>query len=135
MELILIAAGSLASEASVAVDELRTRGIKAGVVGIRVYRPFPVKEIVEALKGVDMALVLDKSLSYGNGGPIGVDVKSALYGVEYAPAVRGLVAGLGGRDVKASELVQVAEENLAALKKGDPDLTNGWINCCATDNS
>ncbi len=77
-EILLMAAGSLASEAMVAVDALRREGCRAGVVGVRVYRPFPKRELIEATCDARLVVVFDKSLSYGNEGPICADLKAAL---------------------------------------------------------
>lgn len=126
---LLVAAGSLASEATVAVDMLREQGIAAGVLGIRVYRPFPKEEIVAAMGKARLAVVFDKSLSYGYQGPICADIKAALYNSGVTTAVHGYIGGLGGRDLKARELVGKARESLTALDAGFKDKTTGWINC------
>jgi pyruvate/2-oxoacid:ferredoxin oxidoreductase alpha subunit len=128
-ELLFVAAGSLASEASVAVDTLRGLGIAAGVVGVRVYRPFPNQELREALRRARLVLVFDKSLSYGNEGPICTDLKAALYGSKSAPAVQGYIAGLGGRDIKAREMAQVAQTALQNLESGITPKPTEWLNC------
>lgn len=128
-DVLLMAAGSLASEATVAVDTLRQEGIKAGMLGLRVYRPFPNQELIAAAGNAGLILVFDKSLSYGNQGPICADLKSALYASEAQPAVHGYIAGLGGRDVKARELAEAAKSSLALLDKGQRALATRWLNC------
>jgi len=128
-EVILMAAGSLASEATVAVDALRAQGYKAGVVGVRVYRPFPQRALQEATRRAKLVVVFDKSLSYGYQGPICADLKAALCAVESAPVVHGCVAGLGGRDVKARELVDTVKESLRHLEEGKPIKEPIWVNC------
>ena len=127
-DVVLLAAGSLASEATVAVDDLRAKGIKAGVLGLRAYRPFPKKALADALCGKDLVLVFDKALSYGNEGPICLDLKSALYELEGAPAVHAYIASLGGRDVKARHLAEAAERSMAHLKDGVRVRATEWIN-------
>jgi len=128
-DVLLTAAGSLASEASVAVDTLRSEGVKAGVRAVRVYRPFPAKELAQAVRHAKLVTVFDKSLSYGYQGPICADVKAALYAEPRRPAVHGYVAGLGGRDVKARELVETVKLSIADLERGLIDKETGWINC------
>jgi pyruvate/2-oxoacid:ferredoxin oxidoreductase alpha subunit len=128
-EVLLVAAGSLASEATVAVDKLRDGGCKAGVLGVRSYRPFPNEDIVRKSANAKLLTVFDKSLSYGNEGPICCDVKAALYGSEGAPAVHGYIAGLGGRDVKSSHLVEAVRGSLGALAEGRRVKELGWIDC------
>jgi pyruvate/2-oxoacid:ferredoxin oxidoreductase alpha subunit len=128
-DVLLTAAGSLASEASVAVDALRSEGVKAGVRAVRVYRPFPAKELAEAVCRAKLVIVFDKSLSYGYQGPICADLKAALYAEQKRPAVHGYVAGLGGRDVKARELVEAVKQSIADCARGAIDKETTWINC------
>ena len=128
-EVILVAAGSLASEATAAVDELRDEGVKAGVLGIRVYRPFPKQEIAAAAANAKVVAVFDKSVSYGNEGPICSDLKSALYTGNSGPAVHGYIAGLGGRDVKARELADAARRSMSRVDEGQSAKETEWVNC------
>ncbi len=128
-DVILMAAGSLAVEATVAVDELRAQGIQAGVLGLRLYRPFPIQALIEATRDAKLVTVFDKSLSYGNEGPICADLKAALYGHGASPAVHGYIAGLGGRDVKARELADTVKESIAAQESGQPRKQTHWVNC------
>ena len=128
-DVLFVAAGSLASEASVAVDALREAGIAAGVIGVRVYRPFPNEELIEATRRARLVLVFDKSLSYGNAGPICTDLKAALYGSESNPVVQGHIAGLGGRDIKAREMAEVAQTALQNLEAGITNKPTEWLNC------
>ena len=88
-DVLITAAGSLASEAMAAVDALREQGIAAGVLAVRVYRPFPKEDFILGTRNARLVVVFDKSLSYGNEGPICADLKAALYGTEPAPAVHG----------------------------------------------
>lgn len=128
-EVVLVAAGSLASGACAAADALRHQGIKAGVLGVRAYRPFPGQELVLALRGARVAAVFDKSLSYGHEGPICSDLKSALQSAGGGAAVHGYIAGLGGRDVNAGELAQAAECSLEWVHAGKGPKPTEWINC------
>lgn len=128
-DVILLAAGSLASEATVAADALREQVCNAGVVGVRVYRPFPEEGLVEATQNARLVVVFDKGLSYGYQGPICADVKAALWGRATGPAVHGYIAGLGGRDVKARELVEAVRESVRFLDQGTTRKETGWINC------
>ena len=128
-DVLLMAAGSLASEATVAVDALRENGCKAGVLAVRVYRPFPERELREQVRNAKLVIVFDKSLSYGYQGPICADVKAALYGTPGGPAVHGYIAGLGGRDVKTRELVEATRESVRRVDAGETHKETGWINC------
>jgi pyruvate/2-oxoacid:ferredoxin oxidoreductase alpha subunit len=127
-EVVLIAAGSLATQLTLVAEALRSEGVKAGVLGIRSYRPFPVDALRERLAGRDLALVFDKALSYGYEGPICSDLRGSLLGVEGAPAVFGAVCGLGGRDVPVEKLADSARRALADLHTGARTRATEWIN-------
>ncbi len=127
-EVALIAAGSLANEATVAADELRKNNIKAGVLGIRAYRPFPDAQVARALKSARLAVVFDKSLTYGYGGPIYIDLQAALFRHKQSADVHGYIAGLGGRDVNARQLADAVNESLDWLKHENKPKPITWIN-------
>lgn len=127
-DIVLIAAGSLATQLTVAVDALRAEGIKAGVLGIRAYRPFPAAALRAALTGRQVALVFDKALSYGFGGPICNDLRAALWGAPGAPAVFGAICGLGGRDTTPEGLADAARRALADHDAGVRDRADDWLN-------
>jgi pyruvate/2-oxoacid:ferredoxin oxidoreductase alpha subunit len=128
-EVILSSMGSLAAEATVAADALREEGIKAGVVGIRVYRPFPVKEAVEAYRNARAVILFEKSISYGYEGGLCSDLKAAFYGSSIQAPIHDYVAGLGGRDVKARELIEAVKSSLARIRGGERELKTTWLNC------
>ena len=96
---IVLALGSTAGTAKAAVDEMRSRGEKVGALKLRVFRPFPAPELVQALSNAKAVAVLDRSEGFnGIGGPVFQDVRSALYRKTDMP-VSGYVYGLGGRDI------------------------------------
>jgi pyruvate ferredoxin oxidoreductase alpha subunit len=118
-DIIIVAMGSLAMEAIVAADMLRKEGHKAGVLGLRVFRPFPKSELVRALRKARLIVVFDKNISYGSEGATCSEIKSALYGSSINAAIRNFIVGLGGRDVKARELAEAVNKSLLSLKEGD----------------
>ena len=128
-EVILTSMGSLAAEATVAADALREEGIKAGVVGIRVFRPFPKKDVIEAYRRAKAIILFEKSISYGYEGGLCSDLKAAFYGSGIDAAIHDHVAGLGGRDVKARELVEAVKSSLTRIKAGERELVTTWLNC------
>ena len=127
-EVVLVAAGSLANEATATADMLREQGIAAGILGIRSYRPFPDEQVARELGRAKLVIVFDKSLSYGYGGPICLDVQSALFRHKRYPEVHGYVAGLGGRDVNAHQLMDAALESLEWMKNNTAPKPTGWVN-------
>ena len=128
---LLVSMGSLATEATVAADLLREKGIAAGVVGVRAYRPFPKEEIRSVLAGTEAVMVFEKDISYGYEGALCTDLKAALYGTDVGVPVRNFIAGLGGRDVKAAELADAAGTALGEIAKGQKEKPAVWINCAA----
>ncbi len=132
-DIVLVAAGSLATQLTVAADELRDARIAAGVLGIRCYRPFPADEIAARLAGRALAIVFDKAMSYGYEGPIAGDIKTALFGREEAPRVHGVVCGLGGRDVPVSELVDAVRRAMATPTAGAPAAPSAAIDAASTE--
>ena len=128
-EVLLAGIGSAATEATTAVDVLRNEGIKAGVVGIRVFRPFPKEEVKEAFKDAKAILVFEKDISYGYEGALCADLKAALYGTAIKAPIHNYIIGLGGRDVKAREIAEATRSSLDAIASGGNEPKTLWLNC------
>ncbi len=111
----IIAMGSLCGTVKDAIDEMRTAGNKVGLLKIRCFRPFPAEEIRTALSHVKRIAVLDKNISTGAKGAVAIEVKDALYGKTIP--VLGYILGLGGRDVRISDVKNIV--SLAESGKGD----------------
>jgi len=118
-EVILITMGSLTETAMLAVDELRDKGEKVGLVYIRLWRPFPHEEFWEAVKNAKILAILDRAIVYGtNSGPVYTEIRSSLYDVKEKPFIQGFVAGLGGRDVPVERFFEMVEIARKAAKEG-----------------
>jgi len=117
-DIIIVAMGSLAMEAKVAMDMLREEGHKVGVLGLRVFRPFPKAALAKALEKARLIVVFDKNISYGSEGATCSEIKSALYGNKTNASIRNFIVGLGGRDVKARELADAVRKALTSMKSG-----------------
>ena len=117
-EVALFLVNSAAETAKDAVDELRARGIKAGVVSPGLIRPFPVKEIQQALQGVKAVLVGERADSYGaNGANLTHEIKSALQSVKgNSPIVLSRVFGLGGKDFYKEDALNFFEMAIKAAE-------------------
>ena len=110
-EFIMLIMGSAAGTAKQAVDELRESGVKAGVLKLRVFRPFPEKEIAEAVKNCRALAIMDRCESYnGNSGPLGSEVTAGLYRNRVFIHAVNYIYGLGGRDFTTEDVKQVFEE-------------------------
>lgn len=102
---------SAAGTTKVAIDELRKKGKKIGLLRPRLFRPFPWQEIAEALKGMKAVAILDRADSMNAfGGPLFNEVRSALYDLDKRPKIFGRTYGLGGRDYGVKDALAVCEE-------------------------
>jgi pyruvate/2-oxoacid:ferredoxin oxidoreductase alpha subunit len=128
-DVLITGLGSVASEATVAVDMLREEGIKAGVIGIRVYRPFPRADAVRAFGNANHIIVLEKSISYGYEGGLCSDLKGAFYGSGIKAAIDNYIVGLGGRDVKAREIVDAVKTSISSAQSDPENIKPKWLNC------
>jgi Pyruvate:ferredoxin oxidoreductase and related 2-oxoacid:ferredoxin oxidoreductases, alpha subunit len=113
-EYAVVMIGSAAGTTKDAVDALRKKGVKVGLLKLRLYRPFPAEAIAEALTGVKAVAIMDRAEGYTNhGGPLGADVMSALYRARSKALAVNYIYGLGGRDVRVEDMEGV----FAALKQ------------------
>jgi pyruvate ferredoxin oxidoreductase alpha subunit len=117
-DVLLLTMGSMGETASIAVDEMRDKGLPVGLIKLRLWRPFPFEELREALKGAKVVVVTDRAVSYGGpGGPVASEVRSALYRDKNLPFIYNSIIGLGGRDVRVDEFKDMLERGLQAKKK------------------
>jgi pyruvate ferredoxin oxidoreductase alpha subunit len=126
-DVVLVAAGSIATELTATADALRAEGVKVGVLGIRTYRPFPAAAIADKLCGRKLVLAVDKAVSYGYEGPICTDLRAAVLGTTTPPAVFGAIAGLGGRDVSPDDLSDATRRAIADMEAGIASRPTDWI--------
>ena len=93
--------GDLALQMEQAVDDLREEGYKVGMVKLRHFRPFPVEDIIESVKKVNIIGVIDRATAFGSqtGGPVSCEVKSALHDTDVKTKILPIINGLGGREV------------------------------------
>ncbi|MCQ2507507.1 MAG: pyruvate ferredoxin oxidoreductase [Dorea sp.] len=119
-ERVMIIIGSAAGTAKDAVDRLRDKGEKVGLIKIRLYRPFPAEELIESLKGVKAIAIMDRSEMFNNqGGPLGADVMSALYRARHKALAINYIYGLGGRDFKVSDAEAIYATLQEVIDKDD----------------
>jgi pyruvate/2-oxoacid:ferredoxin oxidoreductase alpha subunit len=111
-EVALVTSSTITSTARDVIDEMRAEGIPIGLVKMRLFRPFPVGDVVEALKGVKKVAVLDRNLSFGFGGIFAEEIKAALYSTDVRPPLFNFILGLGGRDVTPATIREIAEYTL-----------------------
>ena len=116
---IMLIMGSAAGTAKQAVDELREQGKKVGVLKLRVFRPFPAKEIAAALSRCKAVAIMDRCESYnGNGGPLGSEVTAALYRNKVMIDALNYIYGLAGRDFTVENVFDIFAELDDAVTSG-----------------
>jgi len=119
-DVAIVCMNSTAGTAKFAVDNLRKQGIKAGLLKLRVFRPFPAEEIAKALSKVKAVAVLDKSDSLNAaGGALFSDVTSGMYVNNCNVPVVNYVYGIGGRDVPSSDIEKVYMDLEEIVKTGN----------------
>ena len=126
-DLVLLTMGTMGSDAKLAVDKLRKEGLKVGSARVRVFRPFPVEEIVKLAASSRMLVTMDRHISFGMEGFLGSEVKASVYGQENRPLFAGFIAGLGGRDVTAETIEKVAKKSLRMLDSGRVEKETEWV--------
>ena len=106
-EIAIVVVGSTAGTTRMTVDKLRARGVKAGMVRVRAFRPFPYEAYAKALEHVKVVGVMDRADSFGaQGGPVFLEVRAALYDSDPRPQILPFIYGLGGRDVFPDNIEQ-----------------------------
>lgn len=106
----IFALGTTAESARVAAKSMREKGIKAGVVTLRVIRPFPYKALAKALEGVKALAVMDKSSPAGAMGAMFNEVVATIYSNKTKPIVSNYIYGLGERDLTQKDLIAIFDE-------------------------
>ena len=120
-EVAIVVANSTAGTTKVVVDQLRDEGLKVGLLKPRVFRPFPAKELADALGHLKAVAVMDRSISFGameNAGPLFLELVAALtlHGVQVP--IADYVYGLGGRDILPREIESVYRDMLRVAETG-----------------
>jgi pyruvate/2-oxoacid:ferredoxin oxidoreductase alpha subunit len=123
-EIVFVTAGTTVSTCRQAVDRLRHAGEKAGLLKLKMFRPFPVDFFRQVLNGKQKVAVVDRNCSFGASGIFAQELRAALYSAEAPPKIFGYIAGLGGRDITPETI----EDIYWQTKKEDGLQTdNRWI--------
>jgi pyruvate ferredoxin oxidoreductase alpha subunit len=101
------------------VDQLRSEGVKVGMIKMRLFRPFPVKELKEAIGDVTVLGVMEKCISFGApASPLMEEIMTAYYHDEKKPLMANYVHGLGGRDTSLDMVREVYDDLLKIKREG-----------------
>ena len=128
-ELVIIVLGSTAGTAKEAADEMREKGVGAGVVKIRSFRPFPAQEIFQSMPKAKACAVLDRSIAFGLGaGPVFHEVRS--YGCEFGSKIPfvSYIYGIGGRDISTDHIGSVYDDLKEVARTGKVGVRDRYLN-------
>ena len=123
-ETVIVTAGSITSTARVAIKALREKGYRVGLLKLRLFRPFPVEAIQQALIGKKKIGVIDRNISLGGGGIFCQELRAALVHSPDHPLIFSYIAGIGGTDVNPEVIEKIA---LNVMEKTEPIDTPIWI--------
>jgi pyruvate ferredoxin oxidoreductase alpha subunit len=120
-KILLLTMGSYSETAMTAIDRMREKNKyeNVGLLRLRLWRPFPVDELREAVKNADILIVLDRALSFGaSGGPVCMEVKAALCNDSKKPRIVSFVGGLGGRDITVDDFEKIITRGINIARNG-----------------
>ena len=118
-KVLLLTMGSFSETAMEAIDKMRDDGRDVGLVRLRLWRPFPTKELRQAVKDAETLVVFDRALSLGGqAGPVCSEVRSALYNEDKKPKVANIIGGLGGRDVTVAGFEEIINRGIEISQLG-----------------
>lgn len=119
-EIAVVCMGTSVETAEEVSNELRAQGIKAGVIGIRVFRPWPLEQLAAVLKDVKAIATLDRSSPHGTVGALYNEVSGSLFNTDTKAVLTNYIYGLGGRDLTKAHLVSIFNELKANADAGKP---------------
>ena len=123
-EVVLVTSGAMTSTARVAIQSLRDKGYRAGLLKLKAFRPFPTREVQEALKNVPKVAVLDRNISIGKEGIWCQEIKAALYPLQSRPMITNYIAGICGADVSPEMIEDMV---LGTLDRKEPADVPIWV--------
>ena len=132
---IMLIMGSAAGTAKQAVDDLRDKGLKVGVLKLRVFRPFPAEEIANALKNCKAVAIMDRCESYnGHGGPLASEVLAGLYRAKVYIETVCYTYGLAGRDFTVEDVYGIFDELKDVVENDKKVVQHRYINLRTNEN-
>jgi len=126
-EIGIVILNSAAGTTKDVIDTFRAKGVKAGLLKPRLFRPFPYEEVGEALKHLKAICVLDRSDSFGAFAPLYTEIVSSLYTCKNRPIIINKIYGLGGRDYMPSHAELVLNELVEIAKTGKVKIFKEYI--------
>jgi pyruvate ferredoxin oxidoreductase alpha subunit len=115
---VIVMSNSFATKGRAAVDRFREKGVRVGLLRLRVLRPFPAAAVARTLRGRKAVAIIDQNLSVGFGGITYGEIASALYGEKERPPLLSFVGALGGKDISSAEFDRILEDMQLAHLEG-----------------
>ena len=127
-EYAVVIIGSAAGTTKDAIDRMRANGDKVGLIKVRSFRPFPGEEIAASLKKCKAVAVMDRSEAFStNGGPLGAETMQAMYTGKCDALAIDIMYGIGGRDVRVEDMINVYETLKDIAKTGETGPTYRYL--------
>jgi pyruvate ferredoxin oxidoreductase alpha subunit len=126
-DVIMVMIGSMYGTAKAAIDELREKGVKVGLVKMTVYRPFPTKELYAMVRNAKILAIVERAYSYGLGGPLFADISDVFYNMDKKPMMLNYIIGLGGRDIVPKDFETIYDKVKPSLESGKVKKQVEWI--------
>jgi pyruvate ferredoxin oxidoreductase alpha subunit len=127
-EVALIGMGSMVGTIRHVVDELRSEGVKAGMIKLRLFRPFPAEYIKKAVGNLPVLGVMEKCISFGApASPMMEEIMTTYYHDKEKPKMANYVVGLGGRDVSTNMIREVFDSLLKIKETGNVEKFMSYI--------
>jgi pyruvate ferredoxin oxidoreductase alpha subunit len=127
-EIIIITMGSMSGTAHMAIDEMREKGKKVGLIKLAVLRPFPYKELHDLTKNAKLIAVAERDISIGFGGAVFPEVAAQFVNLQKRPLITNYIVGLGGRDVTMDDFFDINKKAEGVLAEGKVTKPTEWIN-------
>jgi len=128
-EVAVVVLGSTAGTTRYVVDSLRRQGVKAGLLKLRAFRPFPARQIAETFKHLKSLAVMDRAISFGaHGGPLFMEICSALFNAHLDIPVLNFIYGLGGRAAEIENIEEVYARLQKVAQAGQVDQAINYLN-------
>lgn len=115
---VIVMSNTFATKGKAAVDRFREEGVRAGLLRIRLVRPFPREEITSSLTGRKGVAVIDQNISIGSGGIFYNEITSCMYNERQRPVILSFIGGLGGKDISHTEFKKVLDDTIMASETG-----------------
>jgi pyruvate/2-oxoacid:ferredoxin oxidoreductase alpha subunit len=123
----IVAMGTIAGTCKAAVEKMQSEGKKVGLIKLRSFIPFPVKDFQEWAKKLDGFAVVDRSICPGKGGPVFGKLRNSLFDLDERPKTLQFHAGLGGKEVRTHDFEMIGEKILKVTKGGTVESLVEWV--------